>query len=245
MGRTKTAHGGDPLERFALDGGESELTSETVWPALERAGFSQSAAVRERVSELVEEGRGLLEPRALGHVLAAEALSEEEREMLPAPVREAEYLCFCVATAGRAIDRRSKALCDEGELIDSMILDAVAMTALSAIGDRLARGIFDWASSRGLSASRAFSPGAGASGWPLEMQRFLFAHLPDRPLGVELTPHCLMRPSKSVSFVIGIGGRITQAKHPFSCEGCPRVECAYRHIPDQEMVRSAGGEGSG
>ena len=120
-----------------------------------------------------------------------------------------------------------------------MILDAIAMTGLSLIGDQLGRAAFDWARDRGLSASRSFSPGAGASGWEIKHQRFLFDFLPEEPLGVELTPHFLMRPLKSVSFIIGIGSRVKQAKHPFSCEGCDRLDCAYRHIPENEMVRQS------
>ena len=55
---------------------------------------------------------------------------------------------------------------------------------------------------------------------------------------MELTDHFLMKPSKSVSFVIGIGADVKQATHPFSCEECDRLDCAYRHIPDAGRVRS-------
>jgi hypothetical protein len=118
-----------------------------------------------------------------------------------------------------------------------MILDAVALTALSAIGERLGGGLFGWAKERGLKASRAFAPGGGSTGWDLENQRFVFAHLPPKPLGVELTAHLLMTPSKSVSFAIGLGGDVHPAAHPFSCEGCDRGDCAYRRVPAEEMVR--------
>ncbi len=224
------------VDRFDLDGVDIELDSESLWQTLERAGFSRSAAVEARVIELLPLGASLLRPRAMGRLYDARPPAESERETLPEPIREADFLCFGLGTAGAAIDDRARALCEEGELIDSMILDAIAMTGLSLIGDRLGRAIFDWAEERNLSTSRAFSPGAGASGWKLENQRFVFAHLPDDPLGVQLTQHFLMRPSKSVSFVVGIGERINQAKHPFSCEGCDRFDCAYRHIPEGEMV---------
>jgi len=225
------------VESFDLNGAGIQLDVESVWPALERGGFSHSEAVEAQVEELLPGGRFLIQPRAIGRIYDTDSFPETEIEELPAPIQEAEFLCFGLCTAGKAIDDRARALCDEGELIDSMILDAIAMTGLSQIGDRLGRAIFDWAKGRGLSASRAFSPGAGASGWGLENQRFLFAYLPRDPLGVRLTPHFLMQPSKSVSFVIGIGGRVKQAAYPFSCEGCDRFDCAYRHIPESEMVR--------
>lgn len=224
------------VDRFDLDDGKVELDPGAVWPTLQRGGFSRSPAVEAQVDELLPLAASLLHPRAMGRLYKVDAAAGQQRETLPEPIREAEYLCFGLCTAGRAIDDRARALCEEGQLIDSMILDAIAMTGLSLIGDRLGRAIFDWAKARDLPASRSFSPGAGASHWGLEYQRFLFAHLPGRPLGVELTDHFLMKPSKSVSFVIGIGGNVTQAKHPFSCEGCARFDCAYRHIPDAEMV---------
>jgi len=228
------------VDRFDLDDNGIELDLDAAWMALERGGFSRSEAVEAQVEELLPIGASLIQPRAIGRVHSATSLSKREVAELPAPIREAEFLCFGLCTAGQAIDERARALCEEGELIDSMILDAIAMTGLSLIGERLGYAVFDWANERGLSASRAFSPGAGASGWKLEHQRFVFAHLPKKPLGVRLTPHFLMQPSKSVSFVIGIGEQVVQAKQPFSCEGCDRLDCAYRHIPNNEMIRQDG-----
>jgi len=228
----------DPVARIDLDARGIDLSEEAVWATLVRAGFSRTNQVIERFEALYPMGRRLIEPRALAHVVQASTLSEGERAGLPEPIRDAEYLGFCVTTAGRAIDERTRALCDDGALIDSMILDAVAMTGLSWIGDRIGREVFAWAAEQGLAASRSFSPGAGASHWGLEYQRLLFDHLPERPLGVELTDHFLMKPSKSVSFVIGIGSDLKQATHPFSCEECDRLDCAYRHIPDAGRARS-------
>ncbi len=226
----------EPVARFDLEAADHEVGSESVWPALERAGFLRTEAVRLRVEALLPLGEALISPRATGRMYPAETLSATDVERLPAPIREAEFLCFGLCTAGRAIDEQARALRTEGELIDSMILDAIALTGLSQISDRLGRAIFGWAEDAGMSASRAFSPGAGSSGWELENQRFVFAHLPENPLEVELTSHYLMRPSKSVSFVIGIGKRVKQAAYAFSCRGCDRVDCSYRHVPGSEMV---------
>ena len=227
---------GGLVDRFDLDGADIEIDSESLWTTLGRGGFSRSGAAGTRVDELLPVGASLLRPRAMGRLYRVDSSEEPQWQTLPEPIREAEVLCFGLCTAGEAIDEQARALCENGDLIDSMILDAIAMTGLSLIGDRLGRAIFVWAESRGLSASRAFAPGAGASRWTLEGQRFLFRHLPERPLGVQLTDRFLMRPSKSVSFVIGIGECVTQAANPFSCEGCARFDCAYRHIPEGEMV---------
>ncbi len=225
-------HDGPLVGRFDLDGADVDLGADAVWPTLERGGFSRSAIVEGRVRESLPIGRSLIRPRGIGHLVASRSLPSAEIDALPTPIRRARFLCFGLCTAGRAIEEHARALSRKGELIDSMIFDAIAMTGLSQISDRLGRAVFDWAEERGLSASRAFSPGAGSSGWALENQRLVFAHLPRDPLGVRLTPHLLMRPPKSVSFVIGIGEHIVQAKSPFSCEGCPRFDCPYRHVDD-------------
>lgn len=224
------------IDEFEFGPDDATFGSEAVWAALERGGFARTEAVEPHVEELLPLGCELIEPRAVGRICRREELTAEELDGLPEPIRDADFLLFGLCTAGQAIDERARGLCEAGELIDSMILDAIAMTGLSIIGDRLGHAAFEWAAERGLSASRSFSPGAGASGWPLAYQQFLFAHVPNERLGVRLTPHYLMQPSKSVSFVIGIGEKVKQAKRAFSCEGCDRFDCAYRHIPSDEMV---------
>jgi len=227
------------IETFELSGRAIDLTAEAVWSALRCGGFLNSAVVGERFDELFQLGRFLIDLRALARLPREGELEATERSLLPAPIRDAEHLWVCVATAGEAIDRRARAFREEGDVINSMILDAIAMAGLSSIAERLGRKIFEWAADRRLAASRSFAPGAGASHWDLEHQRLVFDHLPDRPLGVELTDRFLMRPSKSLSFVIGVGGGVEQACLPFSCAGCARVDCAYRHIPKEETVRGA------
>lgn len=221
------------VDPFELDGTDVDLGLQTVWTQLVRGGFRRSPRLEGRVRDAIPLGRSLIEPRGIGHLVSARSLPDAETEALPTPIRNADVFCFGLCTVGRAVDDYTRALSKQSRLIDSMILDAVAITALSQLSDRLARAAFHWAEERGLSASRAFSPGAGSSDWTLENQRFVFAHLPGRPLGVRLTPHLLMRPSKSVSFVIGIGERVAQASRPFSCAGCPRFDCSYRHVPEE------------
>jgi hypothetical protein len=227
----------ETIATFELDGTHVELTEDAVWATLARGGFSKTAAVVERFEALYSLGKALNEPRGLARIVPISRVPTNDRANVPEPIRDAEFLAFCISTAGRSIDEKARTHCEAGELIESMIVDAIAMAGLSQIGDRLGREIFAWAADRGLAASRSFSPGAGASHWGLEHQQVLFRYLPERPLGIELTASFLMKPSKSVSFVIGIGGAVKQATHPFSCEGCERLDCAYRHIPDAEMVR--------
>jgi len=225
-----------PIAKLYLDGREIELAKDAVWATLARGRLSRTGTMSACFDTHYPLAQSLLEPRALSRIVPASSLSEEEQDALPDPIRKAEFLCFCLATAGRPIDERARTLCDEGELIGSMVLDAAAMVGLSRIADCLAREITRWGSDRGLRSSRSFSPGAGASHWGLEHQRLIFDHLPERPLDVDLTDRFLMRPLKSISFIIGIGREIEQAAHTFSCNGCDRTDCAYRQTPEDEMI---------
>jgi cobalamin-dependent methionine synthase I len=150
---------------------------------------------------------------------------------LPSPIQDASFLAFGLVTVGPTIEQEAERLRESGRLLDSMILDALSSAAVSELCEQVAYRVFDWAEERGLNASRAFEPGSGASRWPLENQRLIFANLRAEQIGVELTSHLLMRPIKSLSFLIGIGTEIKQASAPFSCQGCKRLDCPYRYEP--------------
>jgi hypothetical protein len=130
---------------------------------------------------------------------------------------------------GPAIEQEAERLRETGRLLDSMILDALGSATVSELCERVAYRVFDWAEKNRLNASRAFEPGSGASRWPLENQRLIFANVRADEIGVSLTSHLLMRPRKTVSFLMGIGTEIEQASTPFSCQGCRRTDCPYRY----------------
>jgi hypothetical protein len=130
---------------------------------------------------------------------------------------------------GPAIEQEAEKLRETGRLLDSMILDALGSATVSELCERVAYRVFDWAEKNRLNASRAFEPGSGASRWPLENQRLIFANVQADEIGVSLTSHLLMRPRKTVSFLMGTGTEIEQASTPFSCQGCRRTDCPYRY----------------
>ena len=226
----------EPIATFDVDASPIGLNLESVWPALQRGGFRRSQMINAQVEVLLPLGRKLVRFRGFARLLTEDSVSADDRASLPTPISEARFFCFGVCTAGEAIDDYTLKNRNAGALIDSMILDAIALTGLSQVGDELGRRIFAWAEEKGLASSRAFSPGSGL--WGLDNQRVVFGHLPAEPLGVRLTEHYLMRPSKSLSFAVGIGGQVKQATYPFSCEGCSQVDCAHRHSRQAEMIHS-------
>jgi len=77
----------------------------------------------------------------------------------------------------------------------------------------------------GLRLRPRFSPGYGDL--PLEMQKDIFRVLDcPRKIGLTLNESLLMSPSKSVTAIIGIGGRAEEEKN--KCSACEKSDCAYR-----------------
>ena len=126
------------------------------------------------------------------------------------------------------MEERANKLRDRGRLLDSVLVDALASAAVSETCEVASSRVFSWAQGNKVNASRAFEPGSGSADWPLANQRLIFANLISQTIGVTLSPHFLMHPVKSISFVMGLGPDIEQASSPLSCEGCKRVDCAYR-----------------
>ncbi len=153
------------------------------------------------------EGGGPIESRVLGRVLS--------------PCREAEVF---VVTLGPAVD----ALIDrvgKASVHDGYVLDVLASQAASRAADAFRREVEaslpPWA---GL--TERYSP--GNCDWPVTGQRMVFGLLDGEEAGVTLSAHCLMRPRKSVSGVIGVGPKDRVERSGDACRLCSRKDCDYR-----------------
>ena len=77
----------------------------------------------------------------------------------------------------------------------------------------------------GLQLRPRFSPGYGDL--PLELQKDVFRVLDcPRKIGLSLNESLLMSHSKSVTAIIGIGGKAEEEKN--KCSACENSDCAYR-----------------
>ncbi len=77
---------------------------------------------------------------------------------------------------------------------------------------------------KGLQLHPRFSPGYGD--FPLEVQKDIFRVLDcPRKIGLSLNESLLMSPSKSVTAIIGIGGK---AEAENKCSACGKQDCQYR-----------------
>ena len=209
--------------------GAVALSPERVFRYLEYGGSSPSAPVLRKLEELVPKALTLAQPRALCRIRSIDEVVDLRKDDLPAPIQGASFLTFGLVTVGPAVEQEVERLRKTGRLLDAMILDALGSAAVSELCERVAYRVFDWAEKNGLNASRVFEPGSGASRWPLENQRLIFANVRADEIGVSLTSHLLMRPRKTVSFLMGAGTEIEQASTHFSCQGCRRTDCPYRY----------------
>ena len=226
-------------ERVSIEvEGAVELSSERVFRYLEYGGSFPSAPILRKLEKLVPKARTLAQSRVLCQICSANEEADLRKDDLPSPIQDASFLAFGLCTVGNAIEQEVERLRETGRLLDSFILDALGSATVSELCEQTAYGVFDWAEERGLNASRAFEPGSGASRWPLKNQRLIFANVEADEIGVSLTSHLLMRPRKTLSFLMGIGTEIEQASAPFSCQGCRRTDCPYRYEPGRSSPPS-------
>ncbi|MBR5269151.1 MAG: Vitamin B12 dependent methionine synthase activation subunit [Anaerotignum sp.] len=188
-------------------------------------------------------------------------VSEEERALYEACLKEVEYKLTYKVCWGRFPVRRgensldlgvlqtdSKALmknlegCEEvivfaatiGLEIDRLIrrytnLSPAKALFFQAIGaeriESLCDAFCDELKEEGLRLRPRFSPGYGDL--PLELQKDLFRVLDcPRKIGLTLNESLLMSPSKSVTAIIGIGGKGEKEKN--KCGTCQKTDCAYK-----------------
>ncbi len=218
--------------------GTVELSPERIFRYLEYGGSSPSKPILEKLKVLTPMARKLAQPRTLSRICKMGEAVNLHKNDLPTPIQGASFLAFGLVTVGPAIEKEAERLRETGRLLDSMILDALGSAAVSELCERLGYRLFGWAHERNLNASRAFEPGSGASHWPLENQRLIFANLHAEEIGVRLTSHLLMRPTKTLSFLMGIGSEVEQAFTPFSCQGCVRLDCPYRYEEKHALAKA-------
>ncbi|MHB1038305.1 MAG: vitamin B12 dependent-methionine synthase activation domain-containing protein [Pirellulales bacterium] len=131
-----------------------------------------------------------------------------------------------IGTAGPGVERLATELMQEGELLPGLIVNSVgaerAEAAAAAVIDQL-RGE---ATERNLGLTLPYSP--GYCGLALTEQKNLFALVSGEPIGVTLSPECLMVPLKSVSGLIGLGpaGEVSEEGSP--CARCALERCHMR-----------------
>jgi hypothetical protein len=160
-----------------------------------KKGMGISASIRDVIAEEKEKLVRLLEPISVHRIIDYEETNKH-------PIfAHAEKVAFCLCTIGPRLEQTVKKLMTDGEVLRSLILDALGSEAVEEVAIQSDRTVAEKALNMHFWPSKRYSP--GYKNWLLEEQRFIFGILPAVDVGVKLNEEsCMMFPRKSISFRI-------------------------------------------
>jgi hypothetical protein len=139
-------------------------------------------------------------------------------------LKNSTHIAIFVATAGPEVEKMSKRLLSEGNLLEGVLVDILG----SEIAEETARLIYEKIgiemSQKGMNITNRYSP--GYCNWPVSDQQKLFSLLDRNTCGIQLTESSLMLPIKSVSGIIGVGALVKFQS--YFCDKCKVGSCIYR-----------------
>lgn len=187
------------------------------------------------VNDCIKEARDLSLPKmamvekkvifSLGDKIVLDGNTALEGRPFLSRMKSSKLLAIFVVTLGSGVEKAATEWMGKNEYLRGYLLDRIGSLAVDSLAENLERFLLRKHASRGLSASRRFSP--GYSGWPIEEQFKLARVLDFGKAGVRLTKNCMMVPKKSISAVVAIGPRGSFPGMVPSCSAC-EMECSYR-----------------
>ena len=180
-----------------------------------------------RLAALRETAGPLIQGRAAWLTFTREELPED----IPlSPRTERVSLALCtVGEGGAEASTRARA---RGEALDGVILDAIGSAAVEAVADAVEQVIRRVAGDAGYLPGRRVSPGYGK--WPVAGQRDMFSLLPAAEAGIELLPSLMMKPQKSISFLVAWRRDPGQEEVAHGCRACSQSHCRSREEPSRD-----------
>ena len=140
-----------------------------------------------------------------------------------------------ICTVGGAIEARVGALFEAREFPLAVMLDSVGSAAVESVAEYANDLLCQAALPEALKITNRVSP--GYAGWDTAEQAALFRLCPGGPIGVTVNEACFMTPTKSISFLIGLGADARVDHYFTQCRRCWMRDCAYRRGPAEHTVR--------
>lgn len=154
-----------------------------------------TASIRNTISEERAKLTRLLEPISVYKIIDYEETNKHSI------FDNAERVAICLCTIGPKLEKAVKTLMTEGEILRSLILDALGSEVVEEVATQSDKILAEQALKMHFWPSKRYSP--GYKNWMLEEQRFIFSILPTADVGVKLHEEsCMMIPRKSISFRI-------------------------------------------
>lgn len=142
-------------------------------------------------------------------------------KMIMSALSESTEMALFIGTCGSEVERFSRKMMDEGNLLEGFIADLT--------GSQIAEGVAEFIHrqlrvERNDHVSNRYSP--GYCKWHVSDQHSLFEIMKGNNCNVSLNASALMNPIKSVSGIIGLGNHVHFRN--YTCSVCEEAHCLYR-----------------
>jgi len=132
-----------------------------------------------------------------------------------------------ITTLGSMVDKIIKDVSDSGDMLSTIIMDAITTELLGILGNYVGEIIKkEGIREKGWGSTCTYSPGQYK--WTIEEQKEIFSMLDGNKIRVELNKSYLMVPFKSISGIYGFGPIDSIDKTRVACDLCPRKNCIDR-----------------
>jgi hypothetical protein len=158
------------------------------------------------------------------HLLTIENITFDVQSIVSNLIRRAEKAVLFVCTAGPGVEKWSKDLMAEGDLMKGYVIDVIGSEIVEKAMDRIQDSLEQDMKEMNMGITDRYSP--GYCGWQVSEQHKLFSFFPEDFCGIHLSETSLMYPIKSVSGLIGIGP--DAEKKGYTCDFCKQENCMYR-----------------
>ncbi|HMA99910.1 MAG TPA: vitamin B12 dependent-methionine synthase activation domain-containing protein [Spirochaetota bacterium] len=195
-----------------------------------------SARIRSHIGRAVNEINELIEPQAVYRILPVDdgAVIDRDRGQLDfnsknlgKMISDCSSAAVFLTTLGSQVDQAVQSNINTCSHY-GYVLNEAAACAVEQTADYLRKSVNKKLPANEHTTYR-YSP--GYCDWHLSEQKKLFDIIPSQKLGVELSEHCLMNPSKSVSGIMGIYSSKKKEEILRSiCKNCSKKNCPYRRI---------------
>jgi len=191
-----------------------KIPADLVLSRLKFAKYKTKASKKifDFISEAMEEGYALIEPKASYEIFDVKIFRDKVRisgrrsviksRSLAAHLKGASRIALFVCTIGGQLTRKIKDYAAKGEIARATVLDAVGSEAVEALAEKVDDLIGMRAGSEGYSAVMRFSPGYGD--WMISDQVKILKLLRANKIGVKAMKSCIMVPEKSVTACVGL-----------------------------------------
>ena len=137
---------------------------------------------------------------------------------------DATSVALFTCSAGPEFEAWSQGIATEGDTVKSYILDLLGTEIVECAMDKILVELQDEMNDRNLGITNRYSP--GYCNWDVSEQHLLFSFLPENFCNVSLTDSAFMKPTKSISGIIGIGPDAKKVE--YECHACDINDCILK-----------------